>query len=332
MKDSSRQRRVAGPAKVAVAVVGGAALLAVPAFAATSVATSNDEAQPVGVQNAVKVAGQVGAPANSAGSTVAPTPDASGQAPGGPNELGLGAALSGPEAVAAAPVPPAAAPGAKSADAQADKPVPSAKSVVSQKQLIALVKKHFPADQIGNAMAVATCESGQRSIVGSTNSNGTTDWGIFQLNDGGTLQGSLRRVGVSFSSTRDAQQKALDPATNVKAAGAIYADRGWAPWVCAYKQQIVASLYSNVKGPMYGRYTVVGTANGSIGPSKADLAKAKEDEKAKQKAKDKAKEKAKEKDKAKHDESKKPTPTPSPSNSVTPTPTPTPTQSEAADG
>ena len=45
--------------------------------------------------------------------------------------------------------------------------------------------------------------------------NGTTDWGVFQLNDGGTLQAALRRIGTSFTSTAEAQQHALaaDPAT-----------------------------------------------------------------------------------------------------------------------
>ena len=120
--------------------------------------------------------------------------------------------------------------------------------------VLALVVQYFPADQVGNAMAVARCESGHSNAVGATNRNGTTDWGVFQLNDGGTLQGALRRIGAPFSSIAEAQQLALDAETNVRAARNIYDSRGWAPWVCAYKTGIVASLYSNTPGPMAGQY------------------------------------------------------------------------------
>ncbi len=120
--------------------------------------------------------------------------------------------------------------------------------------VLALVVEHFPTDQVGNAMAVARCESGHSNAVGATNSNGTTDWGVFQLNDGGTLQGGLRRIGAAFTTTAEAQQLALDAETNVRAARTIYDNRGWAPWVCAYKTGIVAGLYSSTPGPMNGRY------------------------------------------------------------------------------
>jgi hypothetical protein len=130
--------------------------------------------------------------------------------------------------------------------------------------VLALIVEHFPADQIGNAMAVARCESGHSNAIGAANANGTRDWGIFQLNDGGTLQGALRRIGVSFDTTVDAQQLALDAETNVRAARDIYDSRGWAPWVCAQKTGIVASLYTRTSGPMDGRYDergLVGTVD-----------------------------------------------------------------------
>ena len=127
-------------------------------------------------------------------------------------------------------------------------------SSVGTGEVLALVRRYFPADQVGNAMAVARCESGHSNAIGATNSNGTTDWGVFQLNDGGTLQGALRRIGAPFTSIAEAQQLALDAETNVRAARTIYDSRGWAPWVCAYKTGIVASLYSNTPGPMAGRY------------------------------------------------------------------------------
>ena len=75
-------------------------------------------------------------------------------------------------------------------------------TVVTQSEVLALVQKYFPENQVSNAMAVAECESSQTSLKGPTNGDGTTDWGIFQLNDGGTLQGALRRTGIDFK-TKD---------------------------------------------------------------------------------------------------------------------------------
>ncbi len=158
----------------------------------------------------------------------------------------LGALLPNPEPEPA-PIPAADPAAAVAAVVQAS-------ASVGTSQVLALVKQHFPADQVGNAMAVARCESGHSNAVGATNSNGTTDWGVFQLNDGGTLQGGLRRIGAAFTTTAEAQQLALDAETNVRAARTIYDNRGWAPWVCAYKTGIVAGLYSSTPGPMNGRY------------------------------------------------------------------------------
>ncbi len=175
-----------------------------------------------------------------------------------------------------------------------------AANVVSSAALVKLVRKNFPEAQIGNAMAIADCESGQTSRQGDTNFDGTTDWGVFQLNDGGTLQGALAAIGRGVSDRASAQRLAMDAAINVKAAAAIWRDRGWAPWVCAYKKQIVNALWSNAPGPMYGRFTIIGKATGPI-PTVTKPNK------------------------------KKPAPKPAPSSSVPvpapiPTPTPAPTQ------
>ena len=135
--------------------------------------------------------------------------------------------------------------------------IPTAATQKSR-EIQSLVKKHFPDSQIGNAMAVAACESGHSDAIGATNSDGTTDWGAFQLNDGGTLQGSLSAIGVGFESKEKAQKLALNTSINVRAAASIYASRGWGPWVCAYKIGIVSSLYGNGKGPMYGKFNDMG--------------------------------------------------------------------------
>jgi hypothetical protein len=131
--------------------------------------------------------------------------------------------------------------------------------LIVQSDLLALVRANFPADQVGNAMAVAECESSQQSIRGPVNTDGTSDWGIFQLNDGGTLQGALAAIGIPAESTEAAQAAAMDPTTNVVAAAHIYADRGWGAWTCGFKQGIVAAIGSSTPGPLDGAYTIVGT-------------------------------------------------------------------------
>lgn len=117
-----------------------------------------------------------------------------------------------------------------------------------------LVRRFFPPEQVGNAMAVSRCESGHSNAIGAANTNGTRDFGVFQINDGGTLQAALRRIGVPYSSISDARAKALDPALNVRMARVIWDTRGWQPWVCAAKMKVVAGLYQRTPGPLYGKY------------------------------------------------------------------------------
>jgi hypothetical protein len=123
-----------------------------------------------------------------------------------------------------------------------------------------VVRKYFPADQVSNAMAVARCESGHANRVGEPNDNGTRDFGVFQVNDGGTLQAALKRIGVKFSDVDEARKKALSTVINVRAARAIWETRGWQPWVCAAKLQIVAGPYQRNPGPMAGKYDEYGRA------------------------------------------------------------------------
>ena len=131
--------------------------------------------------------------------------------------------------------------------------VPSGRST-NTAQVLELVRKTFPADQVGNAMAVSRCESGHGNRVSKPNGNGSRDFGVFQINDGGTLQAALRKIGVSFSTISDAREKALNPAINVRMARAIWDSRGWQPWTCAAKLQIVAGLYQRTPGSMDGKY------------------------------------------------------------------------------
>lgn len=58
------------------------------------------------------------------------------------------------------------------------------------------------------------------NIVNDRNTNKTQDWGLFQLNDGGTLQYVGGTPGLS----------ALRPRWNARAAAKIVASEGWGPW------------------------------------------------------------------------------------------------------
>ncbi len=124
----------------------------------------------------------------------------------------------------------------------------------SEAEILSLVRKHFPSSEVGNAMAVARCESGLSNAVGKVNSNGTRDFGVFQINDGGTLQAALRSLGIEYTSITQARKKALNPETNVRLARVIWDSRGWQPWTCAAKLKIVAGLYQRAPGSLYGQY------------------------------------------------------------------------------
>lgn len=84
-------------------------------------------------------------------------------------------------------------------------------------------------DQVEDkAIRVARCESGLNPIaVGGPNSNGSLDFGVFQFNDGGTLQGYL-----PGDTTRAKIDNSLHADDNIRAALALYRDRGWQPWAC----------------------------------------------------------------------------------------------------
>jgi hypothetical protein len=127
-------------------------------------------------------------------------------------------------------------------------------------QVLQYVRKYFPADEVGNAMAVSRCESGHANRVSKQNANGTHDFGVFQLNDGGTLQAALRTIGKGTDDVAKARKLALDAKINVEAAHAIWKNRGWQPWTCAAQLKIVAGLYQRTPGPMAGKYDDDGRA------------------------------------------------------------------------
>ena len=77
-----------------------------------------------------------------------------------------------------------------------------------------------------HARRIVACESSWNPGAKHRNRNGTTDYGLFQLNDGGTLQ--------SLGLTR---AEALDPVANVRAAHRLYLRRGWKPWACSRRRR-----------------------------------------------------------------------------------------------
>lgn len=91
----------------------------------------------------------------------------------------------------------------------------------AQAESAAAIAEAFPAKLFSKAVKVAWCESRLNATALNHNRNGSVDHGLFQINDGGTLQG----LGISRSA-------ALDPRKNARAAFKLYQDRGWQPWVC----------------------------------------------------------------------------------------------------
>jgi len=93
----------------------------------------------------------------------------------------------------------------------------------------------FPPDQISTATAVALAESGGETTATNRNSNGSTDYGLWQIN---TIHGQLLNQGDKFN-----------PLDNAKMALTVYARAGnkWTPWTVyksgAYRGQMsVATL------------------------------------------------------------------------------------------
>lgn len=91
---------------------------------------------------------------------------------------------------------------------------------LSDAQIATLMRNAgFPAAEIPTGVAVALAESGGNSdAVGPVNSNGTRDWGLFQIND--------------VHKNRPGFANRMDPQTNTNLAFAIWKDAGgkWTPW------------------------------------------------------------------------------------------------------
>jgi hypothetical protein len=113
-------------------------------------------------------------------------------------------------------------------------------AAVTNAAVVALIEQYFPAAQWAAASAVSLCESGQRNVVSVPNTDGSRDYGIFQINNGGTLQGLLARIGPAGGGVA----QALVADWNVRAAAQLWSERGWQPWTCARKLGLMAAAPS----------------------------------------------------------------------------------------
>jgi hypothetical protein len=95
--------------------------------------------------------------------------------------------------------------------------------------VVSLIKKAFPPTAWHAAEVVAWCESKFHPLDIHYDSNGTHDRGLFQLNDGGTEQYLLRRLGLNPNNVN----LAFNPVFNVRAAALLYSRDGWSQWSCA---------------------------------------------------------------------------------------------------
>lgn len=98
----------------------------------------------------------------------------------------------------------------------------------SDSYVVTLIHQDFPVKAWHDAEAVAWCESKFRATDIGFDSNGTHDRGVFQLNDGGTEQYLMARIGENPNNLN----LAFNPVLNVRAAAVLYARDGWSQWSC----------------------------------------------------------------------------------------------------
>lgn len=74
----------------------------------------------------------------------------------------------------------------------------------------------FPRDKVATAVAVALAESGGNATATNRNANGSTDYGLWQIN-------SVHSADLASGDWRD-------PTANARMAFAVYSRQGWAAW------------------------------------------------------------------------------------------------------
>lgn len=122
----------------------------------------------------------------------------------------------------------------------------------SEQRIVRLIWLNFEPRHFTTAVLVANCESTLGiNPIGRKNRNGTQDFGVFQMNNGGTLQ--------SLGGTR---ALALNVEWNIHAAAKLKERSGWNRWVCYKKLKSGEAMQSAV------RYTKVILAASLPEPSK----------------------------------------------------------------
>jgi hypothetical protein len=97
----------------------------------------------------------------------------------------------------------------------------------SQQEIVSIIRDVFPDHVEARAIRIARCESGLRArITSPRNKNGTRDHGVFQFNDGGTMQS----YGLSGGRVFNAR-------LNIQAAYRLWRDSGgsFKRWACNRK-------------------------------------------------------------------------------------------------
>lgn len=121
----------------------------------------------------------------------------------------------------------------------------------------------FPPNEIATATAVALAESGGETTATNKNTNGSTDYGLWQIN---TIHGQLLNQGDKFN-----------PLDNAKMALTVFARAGnkWTPWTVyksgAYRGQLATATLAagNPIDPQPGELS--GTISASVGEGGAEI-------------------------------------------------------------
>ncbi len=107
------------------------------------------------------------------------------------------------------------------------------------------------AAEANNAVTIAFCESSLKAW--KVNANKTSkDYGLFQLNDAGTLQTLFEDLVGYYPNEQQAVDAAMWVTWNIKAARALFDQRGWAPWACGVKTGVTDGLWSRKPGLNWG--------------------------------------------------------------------------------
>ncbi|MCP4792544.1 MAG: hypothetical protein GY882_04345 [Actinomycetia bacterium] len=106
--------------------------------------------------------------------------------------------------------------------------------------------------QANNAVAVVFCESSLRPSSTNVNGGGSKDYGLWQFNDGGTLQGVFADVEGREPGPGEAEAVALDIGWNLAAGRTLFDQRGWRPWACASKVGVTTRLWGSTPGASWG--------------------------------------------------------------------------------